>query len=136
MSVLWKKKRDSGIELKQFIDQVLVDIVGAIQETNSKLAGSGAVVAPALRHGDQLPNDVGASPHVERVEFDIAVTAASSSFSEAKVSAGVAVNVVSCKLGSNGKEEQQRSSVSRVKFSVPVLFPQNSFERPAPIKRR
>ncbi len=133
--MLWKKKRDSGIELKQFIGQVLIDIVEAIQETNPKLVESGAVVAPALRHGDQWPNDVGASPHVERVEFDIAVTAASSCFSGAEASAGVSVNVVSCKLGFSGKEEQQHASVSRVRFSVPVLFPQNAFERPAPRKR-
>ena len=133
--MLWNKKRDSGIELKQFIGQVLLDIVEAIQETNPKLADSGAVVAPALRHGDQLPNDFGASPHIERVEFDVAVTAASSRSSGAAVSAGVAVNVVSAKLGFNGKQEEQYSTVSRVKFSVPVLFPQNSFDRPAPRKR-
>jgi hypothetical protein len=61
------------------------------------------------------------------MEFDVAVTATETT--EAKV--GVGVFLGSLGIGSQAKSEDGNVIVSRIKFSVPVLYPQQKqkFER-------
>jgi hypothetical protein len=62
------------------------------------------------------------------VEFDIAVTVR-----EGKETAGgIGVVVGAVALGSRGKSTDGNTTVSRLKFQVPVMFPTSSKELPRP----
>jgi hypothetical protein len=56
---------------------------------------------------------------VEKVEFDVAVTEARTG----EASAGGGLEVFSVKVGGKGSVKQEQSSINRIRFSVPVLFP-------------
>lgn len=117
------------LELKDFISRVIVDIVEGINDANSKLSGKDALVSPALVHERQMINRNGALPHVERIHFDVALTASESSSEEINASGGVGVKVLSAKLEGKGEQGESSSTVSRIQFSVPIILPQNQYTR-------
>lgn len=59
-------------------------------------------------------------PVPQIIEFDIAVTA--SEGSEAKAGIGVFSGVIG--LGTQAKMEGSNATLSRIKFSIPVLYPE------------
>jgi hypothetical protein len=114
------------MELKEFISGTLIEIVEAVHVANENLKDKNAVISPSIRHGDGTPNDFGASPYVERVEFDVAVTASD----QKTAGIGVGIRVLGAKLGGDGKTVEESQSVSRIKFSIPLMLPQNKFFKP------
>jgi hypothetical protein len=63
--------------------------------------------------------DTGAFGYLEDVEFDVAVTAGT----DQSAGAGGSIKVLGLQLGTEGAVKYENSSVSRVKFSVPVIWP-------------
>ena len=56
---------------------------------------------------------------VQKVEFDVAVTASTGTATKG----GIGIMVGAIGLGSQGKSEAQDSSISRIKFLVPMVLP-------------
>lgn len=112
------------MDLKDFITSTLTQIVRAVEETNTALVDSQAVVSPK---GGYLPDgrhqafiQGNYAPFTEVVEFDVAVTAREGSENKG----GAAVSIVSISLGTMRSKEQEDISVSRIKFKIPLLLPQ------------
>ena len=61
---------------------------------------------------------------VHTVEFDIAVTAVDGK--ETKGGIGIVVGAIG--LGSQGRSEERNTSISRIKFKVPIAFPNSKEE--------
>ena len=57
--------------------------------------------------------------YVQDVKFDVAVTASD----EQGAKAGAGIKILGATLGADGKVNYQNSEVSRVQFSVPVVWP-------------
>ena len=114
------------MELKEFISATLVEIVEAVYLANTKLTNRDAVVSPSIRFGDGIPNDCGAFPFVERVEFNVALTVSDQKSS----GVGAGINVLGASIGGSGKDITESQSINKIKFSVPIIFPQNKFTRP------
>lgn len=117
------------MQLDHFLSETIVQIVNGLKDADQKVAGTGAMVNPPDVVGEFFAYDQQGDwrPRVERVEFDIVVSASKNS--ETKGGIGVQVGVVG--LGSAGKSNDEHSSESRVKFTIPILFPlsKNTFER-------
>ncbi|MDA3926928.1 MAG: hypothetical protein PF904_19805 [Kiritimatiellae bacterium] len=113
------------MNLKDFVKQTLVDIVGAINEASEELKGSGATVNPVelktARNGN--PKEF---PILHEVEFDVAVLAQEGK--EAK--GGIGIVVASVCLGFQGRSETNASTHSRIKFKIPLLLPNPKKARP------
>lgn len=111
------------MELDQFIKSTLVQIVDGVSEAEKVLQERGASVNPIGGHFDQ--KQVGGRTWSfedgvsEVVEFDVALT----NSEKEGTSAGIGVLLGGIKLGANGKSEETITSVTRIKFSVPVLLP-------------
>ena len=112
------------MELREFVRASLVDIIMAVREADAEAAKLGAIINPghrSLPHGAKhLPRTTGLVP-IQDIEFDVAVTASRAEGSEAK--AGIEVVGISLGLGVKGKSESEAISVSRLRFSVPVVLP-------------
>ena len=117
------------LELRDFISRVIVDIVEGINDANGRLEGKDALVSPALVHERQMVNQNGSLPHVERINFDVALTASESSKEGMDVSGGVGVKVLSAKMEGKGEQAESSSTVSRIQFSLPIILPQNQYTR-------
>lgn len=110
------------MELKHFIKTVLVDIVESIDEARKALEAKGEYICPSISHRysptSKLNYDSAYSLYYQEVVFDVAVTAEAEDGATGK--AGINVLGINASLGGGVKEKN--SSVSRIKFHVPIAL--------------
>lgn len=118
------------MELKDFIKESLVQINLAIEESNEELKHSDAVINPG---GIQVNSDgyqaFGRETHVmakknfrvvQKIDFDVAVYAQD----DTSKGVGAKISIASIGIGADGKEVKTNKSESRLKFSIPVIYPE------------
>lgn len=120
---------DQGVrdmELQQFIEETLVQIAQGIVAANKALESTGAIVSPerlirsfADKAAGRSPTTKPGDPPVHRVEFDVAVIVSSSS----ATSGGAGVKLAVVDLGTKGESGHKNTSESRIKFSIPMIYP-------------
>ena len=111
------------MKLEDFISQTLREILVGIKQAQAFAEENGGeIVPPKIRfrtdQGLQLYDQTDGTP-VEKIEFDVAVTATEGTSTKG----GIGVFVGAVGLGSQGQSNASNQSVSRIKFSVPVMFP-------------
>ena len=120
------------MDLKEFVAQTISQIVNGVIEADSRLSESGAAVNPpnvttssqengpyGFYAGSLERSERKFRPHVQEVEFDVVINASKGT----ETKGGIGTQVGSIGLGSSGKSENETSSESRVRFSVPLLMP-------------
>jgi hypothetical protein len=115
------------MNLKDFIAESLKEIIDGVIEAQKHYSANEGVINPAdvFYPGDtKVPVDRKTNVAPQLINFDVAVTATEGT--ETKGGIGVFVGAIG--VGSQGKSESASSSVSRIKFSVPIILP--------PAKRR
>lgn len=117
------------MELKDFVEQTLVQIVQGVRAAQASLdiSGANAKINPTtyMRGGEKLldnslyrQNDLQIA---QMVEFDVAVTA-----EEGKgTKGGIGIMVGAIGLGAQGQSDARQTSENRIKFKVPILLPKN-----------
>lgn len=103
------------MELKELVQRSLIDVLTAIHDAQVEWKGSidKGAINPVWNNTSKLHE------HVHKMEFDIAVTAGSAKSGSAKAG----INVLGVDIGGSGALESQNSSVSRIKFTIPVVPP-------------
>lgn len=103
------------MELKDFITNSVLDVMNAIHDAQRAWAESvdKGAINPVWDNTDRLRD------HVQMMEFDIAVTAESSKSGGGKAG----IKVVGVEIGGSGEAKSQSSTVSRIKFAVPIVPP-------------
>lgn len=114
------------MELREFVSLALREIVEGVAEAQGKVAG-GEINPKIWMHQREaaakmkiLESNAGKWIHL--VEFDVAVTVAEGTATKGGL--GLVVGPVA--LGSSGQSSNQSSTVSRIKFEVPVAWPEKS----------
>lgn len=107
------------MELKQFITNTLNDIIDGIADSQAHAREKNAVVNAASVNDREYMKQYSHKYHVHDIEFDIALTVTQ----EDKAKGGVGAIISVFSIGVVGEDNLTNSSVTRVKFSVPVLFP-------------
>ncbi len=111
------------MKLQDFISETLREILGGIREAQAFAAETGGRVMPANAtfRSDQglLMWDKTDGTPIQMIEFDVAVTTIEGTATKG----GIGVFVGAIGLGSQGQSTATNQSVSRIKFSVPVVFP-------------
>ena len=116
------------MELHTFISSTLVQIAQGIENANKQLEGTRALVNPRNVHpvegkGSSVYGYLNTKKKfykvVQRIDFDVAVTAEAGT----ETKGGVGIQVGSIGIGTQGKSEKANSSVSRIAFSIPMVLP-------------
>lgn len=120
------------MDLKEFVKETIVQISNGIEEANSELKESEAMVNPiyvqlnsndAQGYGRTKERDPDCenpdSNLLQKVDFDVAVSVEAGK----QGSAGAKLSIASIGIGAEGKTESSNKSESRIKFSLPVVFP-------------
>ena len=111
------------MKLQEFIRETIKEYIAGVKEAQEYAAAHGAKVHPPSKKAGQQETFRMVDPTtwqlLQNVEFDVAVT--STEGSEAKATAGIFVAAIG--LGAQGKTDMSSSTVSRIKFSVPVALP-------------
>lgn len=114
------------MELDKFITETLNSVIKGIKESQEFAKENGARINPQL-HSAEGPNrqpytffgrEEGIKP-ISAIDFDIAIS--SSNEQENGVKGGI--NVMSVNFGGNLSDKDSKETVSRIKFSVNVVFP-------------
>lgn len=108
------------MDLRKFIAETLTQIIGGINDAQQNMLEfqkdeNSDYTAPYVN-----PNP--ASDHSKKlsdIEFDVAVTVSDGKSAEG----GGGLSVMGVSIGGKGASEQTNSSVSRIKFSIPVSYP-------------
>jgi len=124
------KKLDKGkqIELKEFIQETLVQIVSGVKNAQEEIEDIGGEICPTglyFSAGQEQP--IIYKPGlgiVQTVEFDIALSTAKET--EGKGSAGISISVIN--LGARGGIKKSKEEANRVRFTVPVLLPSKFYD--------
>lgn len=130
------------MELKEFISSTLQQICEAIVEAQLKTKPSGAVISPRCNILESGAIHIATSGDpIERassIRFDVALTAATTDGANKTGEKHALVQVASfVKIGgsiSSGKKDthqHEQSSISRVQFEIPVLWPMTSADKQA-----
>ena len=111
------------MDLKDFVAETLVQIVTGVIEAQEQIESLGGKVSPKIMgsttHGAQhgfLAAEGGAT---QLVQFDVALTATEGSGKKGGI--GIVSSIVS--LGGSAESKTENSSVSHLKFVVPVTLP-------------
>jgi len=111
------------MELKDFVAESLKQIIDGVNEVKAYADDNGAVVNPRRWAWNstnvQAKYDRKTGAAIETIEFDVAVTAIEGT----QTKGGVGVFMGAVGLGSQGQSENQNTSVSRLRFSVPIVLP-------------
>ncbi len=114
------------MELREFVTETLIAILEGVQEAirhtqKTQTVGS---ISPvwSTKEGEKLDW----KEYVQPVEFDVAVTATDKS--EVSGKGGIKVFTVG-DVGAGGSRGSERSSVSRIKFSIPIVPPHQRADR-------
>ena len=111
------------MELKDFIEEALTQIVEGVKSAQDKAKEQNAFISPA---GVRTNNDnnmrievCGKNIPLHQIDFEIALTS-----SEGKGNkGGIGVFLGNIGLGTQGTSENNNTSMTRIRFSVPILFP-------------
>jgi hypothetical protein len=111
------------MKLEEFITETINQIISGISKTHDHAKEKGATVNPRLEHRKTTlstgKTTVRAVSPIHNVEFDVAVTT-----TEGKgTKGGFGVFVGPIGAGSQGQSESSNTSMSRIKFSIPIIFP-------------
>ena len=115
------------LKLQEFISNTLEQIVNAIVDSNISLESTGAEISPLIKTDWKKLSDSGFEISqkgipVREIEFDIAITAEKEKTKGGNM--GLNVSVVSLKGGKDSKSID--STISRIKFKIPVTYPTNN----------
>lgn len=106
------------MDLSDFINETIKEIVKGVEKAQSELANTSVIVNPqeAGREKEEVKN----SPHtIHYVDFEVVV------FVEEQIKegrkAGISIKVVSANIGKSN--EDRESKTTKVRFSIPVVYP-------------
>ena len=124
------------MELKDFLSETLKQIIKGIQDAQEFVAkeGQGAKVNPrntTLKmdgSGQKQPHDTKTMLPVERVEFDVAITASDS----VDKSGGGGLRVWALNVGGQAGTSSENTTISRIRFGVPIVLPDPQVKKSSP----
>lgn len=122
------------MDLKDFVKGVFFDVTNAVAECQKELK-NGTIISPtniSSSSKDRI-NAKGGDLIVSYIDFEVAVIAGNETESENNIGGGIKVWGIS--LGGNNKEDNKQSneSVSKVKFSIPLVYPRTNVEKKADV---
>ena len=100
------------LELKDFVQQTLVQIMEGVAEAQTKNKSGGNI----------SPGRKGSPAKIHKVRFDVAITEGLTDTGKGK--AGIFVAFANA--GVEGAVEEYSSTYNRIKFGVPVVYPRLS----------
>jgi len=120
----------ASMDIQEFVKASLIGIMSGIQEAQKEYSGRNSAYDPLICPASAPPlSDIGGgtkghADKVHEIEFNLAITVTESSSSKAHGSAGVKViGVYSGEMGAAAEASGTHSTLSRIRFTIPVRYP-------------
>lgn len=119
------------MKLQEFVSKTLQEIIAGVKEAQKYAESEDAWVSPRIKCVGEKPVTRMVADkenvNIELIEFDVAVTSTEGSVTEA----GAGIFVATFGLGAKGKSDESSSSISRIKFSIPLGLPTQRTTKPS-----
>lgn len=109
------------MDLETFIAETLRQIVKGVITAQQHKDCSGARINPDTIRNKPAGSEIYVGERVQKVEFDVAVTISEASEKQGKGSIGIAS--IGLGVGGQASSTASNSSVSRIKFEIPLILP-------------
>lgn len=110
------------MELKNFIKDVIVEVFEGVKEAQSTIKEDGSVINPYDWYNPNFQKeDAFAVLEKTHIEFEVAITVSDSTESKGRIG----IYIGNMGVGAQGKNSSGNESISKIKFSIPVKYPQN-----------
>ena len=106
------------MELKEFISETLIQIIEGVTDAQKKTEKSGAIINPAYTK-NQEQKITSHYPYIGLVDFEVALT----NTDEKGGKVGIGVWFANVGAGAQHKTDVKSLAVNNVKFSVPLILP-------------
>jgi hypothetical protein len=111
------------MELQEFIHLTLTQVINGVKQAQETTKETGAKINPGVTIGSGNTDNFYQGEHnhfpLQEIEFDIAIQTEN----ETEAGGTIGVVIASIGAGAKGKMKDTQSSVSRIRFSIPVVFP-------------
>lgn len=111
------------MELKDFVSQTLTQILDGVKTSQAYAKENNAGINPPYPSffGDKASSYLKGKNGgiIQYIDFDVAVTTIEGTGTKG----GIGIFVGPVGIGAQGKSDSSNTSVSRIKFSIPVEFP-------------
>tara|TARA_X000001316_G_C895183_1_gene15445 strand:- start:168 stop:539 length:372 start_codon:yes stop_codon:yes gene_type:complete len=113
------------MNVEDFVSESISQIVRGVKKAAVEGVSHGAMVTPEGAHGEMSP--------LQLIQFDIAVTVQSAieATASGKGKAGI-LKVLGAEVSGGGSGSLEQTSVSRLRFAVPVDLPYTEMKRSEP----
>jgi hypothetical protein len=122
-------EENAGMNLEDFITEVLKQVISGVKNAQQHAKENGASINSKHLYRYSTPTGMAINtdqatrkPMVEEIEFDVAVTASS----QGNIKGGMGLFVSVAGIGYQAEKNTGNSTVSRIKFKIPVSFPQQN----------
>lgn len=109
------------MELKEFVKETLLQIIQGVKEAQEEAPKFGAAVNPGEIVGSnlQLASVNGEGCTVQNIEFEVGLTTSNAETAKS----GIGVMLGGIGAGTNKSANEQQSSATKIKFTVPLVLP-------------
>ena len=117
-------EQNTNINLEDFVSEVLQQLINGVKKAQQHAKENGAHINSDHIKRDFNANDLRITNEfskvlVQEVEFDVAVSVSN----QGNLKGGMGLVVPVLAIGYQAEKETVNSTVSRVKFKIPVAFP-------------
>lgn len=121
------------MELKEFIKESLSQIIDAIKETQEKYKDTNVVICPdniqEVKGGlyildENEYDNYSSRSKVQNIDMDIAISVTEKEGNKSGLGIAKIINA-----GISSENTQQNESISKIKFSIPIVFPTSSSQK-------
>jgi hypothetical protein len=108
------------MDIKDFVESTLVQIVNGVNNANEKLKDTGAIISSknVRPFGNDTTYNTDTCNLVNLIEFDIAVTVNEKD----TANGGIGLKIAGLSIGGGVQNENANQSVNKIKFSIPLTF--------------
>lgn len=122
-----KRNKEKPMELRDFISSTLTQLIDGIANAQEYAKSKGAIINPDDRFVSNFENMSRTEKNLQLVhiiEFDVAVTVSENK----ELKGGIGIVIPELSIGYQGAIDKQKSAVSRIQFSIPIILPTQNNE--------
>ncbi|MDO3390616.1 hypothetical protein Q3C19_09025 [Bacteroides sp. ET489] len=121
------------MELKEFIKESLSQIIDAVKETQEKYKDTNVVICPdniqEVKDGlyildENEYDNYSSRSKVQNIDMDIAISVTEKEGNKSGLGIAKIINA-----GISSENTQQNESISKIKFSIPIVLPTSSSQK-------
>jgi hypothetical protein len=108
------------MELKEFIETTIMQLVEGINTANKEVQKHGAYINPrCVNRLNEIAKINNNDYPISNIDFEVSLIQLNSE----EKKKGIGVNLKGFNFDNNGKNSQNQQSATSIKFSIPIIFP-------------